>query len=151
MSAERLLAIAATAVIVAAIIAGIILTEGPGTARTERFDLERISNLDSLAQLIDDHYNTHETLPESTAVFDTDANYERFSTDPRTGAPYTYDVLSETSYRLCATFETEGPHEFALYSRIAWELGTNPRTVEPRSVEGAGEQCFVISFPEPKP
>lgn len=151
MSAERLLAIAATVVIIAAVIAGVVLTEGPGAARAERFDQERINNLDSLAQLIDGHYNTHETFPEGIAVFESDANYDRFSMDPRTDMPYTYDVLSETSYRLCATFETDGPHEFALYSRIAWDLGTNPRTVEPRSIEGAGEQCFVISFPEPKP
>jgi len=146
MSAERLLAIAATAVIVAAVIAGVVLTEGPGTARAERFDRERLDNLNSLAQLIDDHYITHETLPESISVFDTDANYDRFSTDPRTGTPYRYDILSDASYRLCATFETEGPHEFALYYRIAWDIGTDPRTVEPRTIEGPGEQCFVISI-----
>ncbi len=146
MSAERLLAIAATVVIVAAVIAGIVLTEGPGTARAERFDQERLDNLNSLAQLIDGHYITHEALPESIAVFDTDANYDRFSSDPRTGTPYRYDILSEASYRLCATFETEGPHEFGLYSRIAWDFATDPRTIEPRSIEGAGEKCFVVSI-----
>jgi len=146
MSAERLLAIAATVVIVVAVIAGVVLTEGPGTARAERFDRERLSNLSSLAQLIDNHYNSHDALPETIEVFSTDANYERFSTDPRTGAPYAYDVLTETSYRLCATFETNGPHDFGLYSRVAWDFGTDPRTVEPRTIEGAGEQCFVISI-----
>lgn len=149
MSAERLLAIAATVVIIAAVIAGIVLTEGPGTARAERFDQERLNNLSALAQLINDHFNSHDVLPETIGAFSDDASYERISTDPRTNAPYPYTILSETSYRLCATFETNGPHEFGIYGRIAWDLAATPPTVEPRTIEGSGEQCFVISITKP--
>lgn len=146
MSAERLLAIAASVVIVAAVIAGIVLTEGPGTARAERFDQERISDLGFITNRIDEYYRINHVVPEALSHFQYEIEFEDRYSDPRTSEPYVYELLSSSRYRLCATFETEGPHFFESVARIAWETDRPDRSVEPHATQGLGQQCYVVSY-----
>jgi|GEM_PF-1266540 len=146
MKPERLLAIAASVVIIAAVIGGILLTEGPGHARTERFDRERAANLNSLSLLIDEEYRVSGALPEDLSSFEDEYNFDRTSTDPRSGEAYEYERSSDTRYRLCALFETNGPHQLSLYPRAVFETNLQDRHVSPDTLEGTGRQCFEVSF-----
>lgn len=142
MSAQRILGIIATLVIVAAVIAGLVLIEGPGKARTDRFDAERINNLNGLAHLIDAHYREHRDMPADLSEIEEEYDFDRLSLDPRTDEPYPYERLSENSYRLCATFENEGPHRISAYRQPVLEWQKDVRTVSPTAADGAGQHCF---------
>jgi len=146
MTPERILAVAATVVIVAAVIAGLLLTESPLTARAERFDTERLRDLNTVANVLDDYYWQHHVIPEDLSIFATEYDFEHSSTDPRTGEPYEFERVSDLSYRLCATFETNGPHVFDSYPRAAVVLDSRERYITPGTVEGVGRQCFEVSF-----
>lgn len=145
MRPEHILGILASVVIVGAVIAGLLLIDGPGKARAERFDAERIQNMATLAQYVDEYYRLNEAVPASLSELEEKYEFDRNSTDPRSGETYPYEKLSDNHFRLCATFETEGPHEiFALWMRLP-EFEQYQRHAEPNVAEGAGLQCFEIS------
>ncbi len=152
MPPERIFAIAAAVIIAGAMIGGIVLIGGPGEARAERFDGERLGNLSTLARRMTEHYRLNETLPDSLDALSDEVGFERSSTDPstdpRTGAPYEYERASANSYRLCAEFETEGPHDFRPYALSTFERESRGQHVSPTAVEGAGRHCFDISIYE---
>ena len=84
---------------------GLLSVGGPGAGRMERRDRARLDDLHALsAQVTCAAEATTGALPE---VFQTDppcAGDIRLN-DPFTGAPYRYERLSASTFRLCADFE----------------------------------------------
>jgi len=146
MTPERLLAITASVVIIVAIDGGFFLIDGPGRARTEKFDGQRSNDLSALSQIIEEHYRVNGSMPDDLEPFEGGYNFDQVSNDPRTGETYGYERLTDASYRLCATFETDEPHQFSYYPRAMPTGLGEERHVEPSVVEGAGHQCFEISI-----
>lgn len=115
----------AAVVVVAAIVAGVWAVGGPETARLERLDAERRSDLGRIQSAL----RREDPLPASL-----EALGERLSgderADPATGEPYGYRALSDSTYELCATFA----------------LGSD-RLGSPRGAIGryeAGRHCFEV-------
>jgi len=146
MTPERLLAITASVVIIVAIVGGFFLIEGPGRARTEKFDEDRVNDLNALSQLIDEHFRVNGSMPDDLGPFEGGYNFDQISNDPRTGEAYGYERVTDASYRLCATFETDEPHRFGYYPRAMPTGLGEERHVDPTVIEGAGRQCFEISI-----
>ncbi|WP_313351604.1 hypothetical protein [Paracoccus sp. (in: a-proteobacteria)] len=97
------LAIALLAVV--AIVAGLVLTGGPGQARKERRDRERESDLSHLSRLVGCLARENgNRLPESVRTTP-GCDWQLRLADPFTGAPYHYEVTGPRSYLLCAGFE----------------------------------------------
>lgn len=146
MQPERFFALAASAVVTAAVIAGLVLTGGPGKGRSERMDQTRINNLNTLSGHIESYYRVHDEMPEAVTAFEAEPAYAAFTTDPRSGEPYPYEITSESSFRLCATFETDGPHELYPFARVAVTLPNNDRQLTPSAAEGPGQHCFEFTY-----
>lgn len=98
----------ATVVVVAAIAAGLWAVGSPLTAREERLDARRIEDLTLLEQAIDGFAAQHGAAPAmlDSVVVRPDTAWLR---DPATATRYDYLVMSDSTYRLCATFDRASP------------------------------------------
>ncbi|MDX1418543.1 MAG: hypothetical protein R3181_01135 [Rubricoccaceae bacterium] len=128
------LLLAAGAVVVAAVVAGLLTVGGAGEARLERLDRERLADLDRIERAL--ARDRTRPLPPSLDR-DALALSEADLTDPATGEPYGYRPLSDSTYELCATF--------ALPSTA---LG--PRDPHaPVGAYAAGPHCYVVEPERP--
>ncbi|WP_212524921.1 hypothetical protein [Actibacterium sp. MT2.3-13A] len=108
MRTDRLAQIALAALVAALVVFGLLTVGGPGKGRMERRDATRLSDLQDLGQYVRCVANTQDkTLPAGLAPVETCQRELRLA-DPFTGAPYLYQRVSDTAYRLCAGFEDTG-------------------------------------------
>lgn len=109
---HRSVALVVSAVLAAAVLAGILTVGGPGTGRKERFDQSRHDEILRLAQAVSCSNGRFaaEALPDALTVAalreHCDGIFVRETdlTDDETGAPYTYRRLSGTKFEICAEF-----------------------------------------------
>jgi len=135
-------AVAATTVVGLAVAWGFVLVGSPSTRRLERFDEQRLQDLQTIAREIqlmvedpNEKGTLKEALPKTLEEAATRARDERVNPrDPETGEPYAYTVKSETTYELCATFAR--PRDWD--SRVFWN-------------HPAGAHCFTINVLDPPP
>ncbi|HEX3370091.1 MAG TPA: hypothetical protein VHS56_10995 [Candidatus Cybelea sp.] len=101
MTASRLIAAAAVAIVIAVVAAAFVSIGPPSRARAEALDRKRIRDLgDVAAGLHDDYTDAGKLLP---------AIYDPPQRDPATGKPYAYRRLTSERYQLCGTFELPSP------------------------------------------
>ena len=109
---HALFSIAASIVVVVAVVWGVALVGSPETARLRRFDQQRLKDLQtiyrevqSLCQDKDIKDKLKRALPKTLAELAQQARSRKINlTDPETGERYVYTVKDETTYELCATF-----------------------------------------------
>jgi len=131
-------ATAATIVIIATLIAAVVQIPNPAMVREMKVDNEVVSALQNIHWQIQDYYQQNQSLPENI-----DAAYGEFDRQPTfpETASYTYSVESDTTYKLCTTFNHDSnqlDHEY--YPRM---MGEN--VVDWRNNNWdfkAGEWCF---------
>ncbi len=97
-----------TAVIVV-VVSGLWLAGSPKEERARRFDMARLSSLQSISNAIDQYYNVNNVLPPDleTLAKARETFYVDGITDPETQAPYEYVIRGTNVYDLCATFATD--------------------------------------------
>ena len=132
ISGGRLLITGAIAAVVAAVIAGIVAVGPPSRARERKLDALRVEDLAALERLIANFARVHSSLPQDLASLANEPGYSIPRSDPESGRPYEYQVLSSDHYRLCARFATRSTRE---------TQETNYPTGDTWS-HGAGDQCF---------
>ena len=133
-------AVAASLVGVFALVWGFVLVGSPMSRRLERFDEQRLRDLQTVVReiqlLVEDQNNKgtlKNPLPTSLAQAAQRARDERVNPrDPETGAPYSYRVTSETTYEICANFALPRDSD----SQVFWN-------------HPAGEHCFSINVLDP--
>ena len=95
---NKVLAIAVSGFVAAAVIAGLYVTGTPAEQRARRQDEARLRDLADIANILHYHWRQYDALPadlgEVTAVV---------SRDPVTDEPYEYRP-KERTYELCAVF-----------------------------------------------
>ena len=131
---------AMSAVVLLAVVWGVVLAGSPATARLQRFDLQRLGDLQtifrevqSLCQDPDIKDELKRALPQTLDELAALARTERVNlNDPETGERYTYAVRSPTSYELCATFSLERDSDMDVF----WNHTT-------------GRQCFSVDALDP--
>jgi type II secretory pathway pseudopilin PulG len=101
---------AVIAVVIAAIVAGLVLIGSPGEQRKQRFDERRAQDLAAISLQIRSYWKIHGVLPPT--LDDLPPTGSHGHQDPRTGKPYEYAVLEGAHYRLCADFEAEASDEY---------------------------------------
>ncbi|MEM6819426.1 MAG: hypothetical protein AAF578_11625 [Pseudomonadota bacterium] len=99
MKPITLIATAVSLVIISAIGAGLYLLGSPTDWRTYRIDQERVSDLRQLSYAIQRYQRANDSLPLSLDAVDQD-QYR----DPETKAPYEYERVDDTTFRVCGTF-----------------------------------------------
>jgi hypothetical protein len=107
MAAGRLSfpAIAATALVVATVIAAVVVTGGPSAQRAIRFDERRASDLDQIVDAVNAYWIRRKALPASLDSMVSDHQLTDVPRDPMTHQPYTYAATGRTTFRLCTTFQ----------------------------------------------
>jgi len=93
--------------IVASVLYGFVLVGSPAQQRLMQFDKIRVSDLQNISFAIDAYWERNEQLPEKLEDLQKQTFHVRSIQDPKIGELYEYTVLGDTTYELCAIFETE--------------------------------------------
>ncbi len=149
---------ALVAVIVAASIAGIAVTGGPGEARKQREDMARLNAVSATALALACYYQAHGDIPEDLSIVEEEMSHATSSArqqDYCTTAEIQKDPLSGEDFRLirtdgavthiCAAFATAAPDDQAAF--LPFPVATNsivPDIADPRPTDG--EQCFELNL-----
>jgi hypothetical protein len=134
--------VAASIVVALAIAWAFYVVGSPATRRLERFDEQRVQDLQTIAREIqflsvdpEKKETLKQPLPQSLAEAAKRALNEKLNLrDPETGEPYGYTVKNETTYELCAAFSR--PRDWD--SRVFWN-------------HPAGAHCYTINVLDPPP
>lgn len=156
MASDRhtLFAYALGAIILAAIVAGLAVTGGPGKARMLRQDALRIDALSDAARALACYYQAKDEIPEDLSLVDAElaiANADvherkncsasKVARDPVSGEPFVLRRDGGAVTHICAVFAT-GNSSNGVYR--PWESGIVPTLYEPR--KSGGEHCFAINL-----
>ncbi|MHA6204695.1 hypothetical protein ACXU4B_09750 [Dyella soli] len=98
----RILAVAASIGMAAAILAGLLVLGSPMHQRALRLDSRRVSDLSVISLQITEYWSQHKALPPDLASLGMARN---LTGDPVSGAAYEYAVIGAEKYRLCASFD----------------------------------------------
>ncbi len=132
--------VALSMVVVVAVVWGVAVVGTPGTARLQRFDQQRLEDLQTIFREVqslcrdpDIKDELKRALPDSLDVLAALARSERINlTDPETRQRYVYTVKDGTTYELCATFSLERDSDVEVF----WN-------------HPSGEHCFTIDALDP--
>lgn len=130
--------VAFAVVAVAAVITGFVLSGSPGYQQKVVRDETRQQQLAQIQNSIQEYYNLKKALPDDIGQL----NWGYGSSgplDPSSGAPYEYQKVAATAYKLCAVFESEAPEV----------LNSNPVKVMPLEYGNiwshpVGRYCFSL-------
>ena len=102
---RALLLLLVTVAVVVAVVFGLLALGSPQDERRRKLDDVRQSDLMALRAAVADHFERTGALPASLAALEAPSPL----VDPA-AAPYEYEVLDDSTFRLCATFDyaTEG-------------------------------------------
>lgn len=129
-NAGRWLAIAASVVVIATVVAAMLVMGSPGLQRESRLDRTREQNMQRIAMAINRRTVAGKPLPANLASLAREPGRRLSIVDPATSAPYVYEITGDRSYRLCAIFTTDTAQE----SRKAW--------IDQDWLHGTGRHCF---------
>jgi hypothetical protein len=130
MGRNAMFGLAASAVVLLALVLGLLTIDPPWTARLRALDRLRSGDLQALLDSVRQSHRDTGKLPESLDKLTTYVGNAR-KADPVTGAPYEYAVAGERAFKLCAIFD--------LASR------DQPVGYGPFVGHGAGHQCFDLT------
>lgn len=126
----RWLAIAASVVMIAAVVAAMLVMGSPASQRESRLDRKREQDMARIAMAIDARTFAGKPLPEDLASLASERGRRLSIDDPATDAPYAYEITGDRDFRLCAVFTTDTAQE----SRKAW--------IDESWLHGTGRHCF---------
>lgn len=125
-------------VILAAIIAGFLIAGSPAKERARKFDDQRVSNLQTIQSEIVSYWQRKKMLPEELSVLNDSIRGFNVPNDPKTKAPYRYEVTGPESFTLCVMFDMDSADSVTReYMYEGW--GANWQ-------HNAGEKCFERSI-----
>jgi len=127
-------------VVIVAVVWGFALVGSPGATRLQRFDQQRLDDLQTVFREIqslcrdpDIKDALKRPLPETLDELSAMARHERVDlTDPETGQRYGYTVKDGTAYELCATFSLKRDSD----EKVFWN-------------HPPGQHCFTVDALDP--
>jgi len=128
----RRLAIAASMVVLATVVASVWVTGSPSAQREAKLDARRVNDLDDIKDAIRRHAQEQGALPASLAALASQPGIRLSIADPVTGATYEYVATGARSYRLCARFSTD----------TAQQAPNDYLSRDAHWAHGIGRQCF---------
>lgn len=125
------LAYAISVMMVVAIGGGFFIIGSPKELRAQKFDNERVQNLQSIQSEIINYWTQKEDLPATLEDLKDSISGFTQPYDPETNEPYKYEPLSPLSFNLCAVFKTSV---------------TRYEPYQQNWSHGEGEVCFTRSI-----
>ena len=104
----RLLAIAASLGMAAAIVAGLSVIGSPMHQRALQLDSRRVSDLSLISMQVSAYWSQHKSLPPDLASLNL---AHPMTSDPVSGAAFEYATTGNETYRLCANFDAASDAE----------------------------------------
>ena len=132
----RWLAIAASVVMAATIVAAIMASGTPSARRQVKLDDRRTSDLAELQQAIDAQYKQHTVLPTGLTELSAKPGNALSLVDPEAGTPYVYAPAAGRRYQLCAVFATD--------------TGVTGDERNTQWQHGIGRHCFDLTASKPE-
>ncbi len=105
----RLMAIGSMLLIVLSIIAGFYFVGTPKTARQQKLDSERVSDLQNLQSQTVNYWNQKDQLPAALSDLSDPLTGFEVPLDPETNQPYEYKKTGDLTFELCAVFSGPTP------------------------------------------
>jgi hypothetical protein len=141
-SRARSVGIAAAVLVLLSIVSGFFIIGSPAQVRLQRFDSQKVTDLQNIQWQIINYYQTKGALPANLDALKDPISNNMIPQDPQTNADYVYRVTTAPySFELCATFNTDSTRDLS-----------NPSIARPypadMGVEGenwshaVGEKCF---------
>ena len=131
-SLGRRLAIVASLVVLATVVASVWVTGSPSAQREARIDERRVSDLALIRDAIRSYTQEHGALPADLAELKIQPGIRLPIADPVTGAPYEYVATGARTYQLCARFTTD----------TALQMPDDYQSRDVHWAHGIGRQCF---------
>jgi hypothetical protein len=104
VSGQKLAAGLVIVVVVAAIVAGLVISGSPERQRLLRLDERRVNDLRTLSQWVSVHYSSTRELPAELAELVDGRTMSSVPRDPESNEAYAYEILERRVYQLCADF-----------------------------------------------
>ena len=134
---KRILFLAAFLLVLAAIIAGLIITGGPLKQRKYRLDEKRISIISDLSLEIKTYYRLNSKLPVDLKFV---SNLNKYK-DPKTFKILDYAPINDTKFKICTTFETSDINADSSNNNYDRSYNYNRKYIKHPS----GYHCFIYS------
>ncbi|OGN29697.1 MAG: hypothetical protein A3A33_04360 [Candidatus Yanofskybacteria bacterium RIFCSPLOWO2_01_FULL_49_25] len=111
-ASRRMILWSSLAVVVVSIVFAFVIVGSPATARAQRFDQQRIGDLQNIEWQIMSYWQTEHALPTSLNELSNSMTGFVLPRDPKTQEPYEYRILSHQTaspqqFELCAMFSTK--------------------------------------------
>lgn|SRR5690606_24310591 len=126
--------------VLGSLIAGFFYVDFPSQVRAQREDQARVDRLRSITYQMDEYYRQNEKLPASLSELQ--GILPGMLKDPVTEEPIVYNPKGETTYELCAQFETSN-REQAEEGNPGYDYW-----VDPDFIHDEGMQCFTKEIAE---
>lgn len=94
----------AVGAVVAVVIAALLVVGPPYVARQQRLDAQRVRDLMTITQAVDQFWTKHARLPRTLDELALEPQSVVIIKDPDTGESYGYRATAERRYEVCATF-----------------------------------------------
>lgn len=120
----RWLAIVASVVVLATVIASVLVTGTPAMQREMKLDARRVDDLRSLETEIQRHVLQKGALPASLAALADRPGVGLAIVDPVTRQPYEFMPIDTRAYHLCAAFSTDTAETRSTERETEWAHGT---------------------------
>jgi hypothetical protein len=105
MSVHRLAVVGSIAIVIAAVVAGLMVIGSPAEQRLLRLDEQRVEELRQLSRAALSRWESEQRLPQSAEALVDGRYLTRLPTDPTTGQPYEYRVRGPREFEVCAAFD----------------------------------------------
>lgn len=126
----RMVGIATAVLVIATIISGFFIIGSPTSVRMQRFDSQKVSDLQGIQWQIINYYQTKGVLPADLAQVADPISGNYIPKDPQSSSDYVYRVKTAPyTFELCATFNKDS---------VANPTGSMARPA-PASIDGEGE------------
>lgn len=138
--------VAAALASLGAVVAGFFIVGTPMDARAIRYDMQKVSDLQSIQYQIVNYWQQKEELPATIDDLRDPISSFMIPVDPQTKADYRYEQTGELSFRLCATFNRNSQDLAGHGAFPSRDIGVSyPYPGGPMDENwehGVGETCF---------
>ncbi|MDB4992428.1 MAG: hypothetical protein JWL75_673 [Parcubacteria group bacterium] len=137
----NLVGAATGALAIMTVIGGFLIIGTPSHARAERFDQQRIQDLQNIQSQVLSYWQLKQALPESLAVLNDELIGYQIPVDPENGAEYPYTALGKVkdgriSFEICASFDLQG-------SAISYVHAPSNGFGDEAWAHEKGQQCYT--------
>lgn len=137
-SRSKMVAGGATVLVLASVVSGFFIIGSPASARLYTADDLKTQDLSSIQWQVVNFWQAKQKLPVSLAeVADPISGY-MIPVDKQTGAPYKYEAVNATTFKLCAVFNKSSRGNSASVT-VPTKFGMEDSNWQ----HGEGEQCFT--------